>query len=536
MAQKFIALAGLAAIAFLNLAGCATPDFGTRSEVPSMTDSVADGAVPAPLVRASPALVSDLPVLHPPPTQPEAGGSDAPPSQVGHPPTAPVVPSPLTLAEAINMAVLANPDLKSAIARTEYGEGVLAGARAQFLPVLNLNQDYQISNNALRKFSFLLNQGVATPNKLFPLPQVVDNFHNQFHLQQDLYTGGLRLARRDAAEADRDASNCSLAAVLNRMVYQVAEAYYRAFQARALLAVRRDSVSQAESELRAVRSRFGALSAARSDVLKAEVRVAEAREASLTADNAYHLSLAILENVTGVPLRGRHLPDELAPAPWSDHLDRLEATACALSDIDPTQQPDEVEAIVAVALEHRPEIGEVSNSRRAAEHRVRAARSGKYPTVSVVGDYDINTGDFRQGNESYFFGLALSLNLFDGGRTCSNVQQTRALVHEVAARNQRVRLDIELDVRKTYLQLKDARERVTVTASIVTRLEENLRQTESRFRQESATTTELLEATVLLSDARVRSVSAAADVEIARASLRRAAGRLTDFLVGVAPR
>jgi outer membrane protein len=85
-------------------------------------------------------------------------------------------------------------------------------------------------------------------------------------------------------------------------------------------------------------------------------------------------------------------------------------------------------------------------------------------------------------------------------------------------------------VRKTFLQLKDARERLGVTTASVGRLEENLGQTESRYRQQSATGTELLEARVLLSDARVRSISARAEVEIARASLNRAVGRLSNLL------
>jgi outer membrane protein len=434
-----------------------------------------------------------------------------------------VVGAELTLEEAISMTFHANPDLQSAQERTRIAEEVLANARAQFFPILASNAAYQASDNPLRKFSFLLSQGVADPNTLFPLRSNEDLFHGQLHFQQDLYTGGLRLAQTRAAAAERDAAEFSLAAVHNKLVFQVAEAYYRVFQARALVGVRREAVAQVESQLKAVRSRFAANTVVKSDVLKVEVRLAEVREGLSTAVNALELSRAVLENVMGTRLEGRQLPDTLPPAPWCEHVTQAEGAVEAVTEMS------EVEGVVAEAIENRPEMSEAANRIRAAEQKIRAAKSGKYPTVGVVTDYDLNNGS-RETNNSYFVGLAFSLNLFDGGRTRSSVRQAEAQAREIAAHQQRLALDVELDVRRAYLSLKDARERLKLTGTALTSAAENLRLVESRFREQTATTTELLDAQVLLSDVRVRSTSAAADVEIARASLERAVGRLTTLL------
>jgi outer membrane protein TolC len=110
------------------------------------------------------------------------------------------------------------------------------------------------------------------------------------------------------------------------------------------------------------------------------------------------------------------------------------------------------------------------------------------------------------------------------------VRQAEAQVHEVIARNRRLQLDIELDVRRAYLQRKDARERLTVTSLAVRDAAENLRQVESHYASQTATTTEVLAAQVALSDARVQDVQVRADVEIANAELERAIGRLAQFL------
>jgi outer membrane protein TolC len=443
-------------------------------------------------------------------------------------------PAPLTLAEAIELALRASPDLQAAAARTEIAGQTLARARAEFFPVLALSQEFQASNNPLNVFSYELEQGrlgsltpssiplppagagqLPVPPGLINLPTTYDNFHTQLRAEQQLYAGGLRLARTRSAEAERQAAQFGLAAVQNRLVFQVAEAYYRLFQAGELVKVRREAVALVEDQLKAVQARFRAQTAVQADVLQVELRLAEVREALITAVNQAELARALLENVAGASLAGRGLPEELPPAPWSGHAADLE---------------EAVAAAVAEAVAQRPEVGEATSRRQAAEHLVRAAQAGSYPTVGVVSDYDVFTGDFRNGKDSFFVGLAVAIKLCDGGRTRADVRQAQARVRELVLRNQRLRLDIELDVRRAYLQLKDARERLGVTATAVRSAGERLRQVESQYRNEKATVTQLLEAQVGLTEARVRATTAWAEIEVARASLERAVGRLAGLV------
>jgi outer membrane protein TolC len=439
-------------------------------------------------------------------SEPNPGSTAATPEAAG----AEALPPELTLEEAIQLTFTANPDLQAALLRTRIAEEALANARAQFFPFLASNTEYQESNNPLRKFTFLLNQGVASPHGLFPLPSATDLFHTQLGFRQDIYTGGLRTAQLRAADADREASVCSLASVRNLLVFQVAEAYYRVIQARELVEVRRENVAEVESELKVVRSRFAANTVVQSDVLNVEVRLARAREAVSTSISAVELATAILENAMGVQLNHRSLPKQLPLAPWSEEF-------------------EQVEGYLAEAMANRAEVSESANRRLAAEQRVRAAASAKHPTLGLVTDYDVYSGQVR-GLQSYFVGLALSLNLFDGGRTRTSVHQAEAQVREIIARHQRLLLDIELDVRKSLLVLKDARERQKSAASTLASTQANLRDVESRYREQTATTTELLDAQVLLSEDRVRSTNVAADVEIARVGVQRAIGRLSALL------
>jgi outer membrane protein TolC len=411
----------------------------------------------------------------------------------------------------MELAVAANPDLVSASEQLSIADATLARARAEFYPKLGISEQYGVTNNPVAAFSFQLNQAQLSPMQDFNNPGVIDDFHTQLRLQHRVYAGEQRLHEKHAAEAGVSAAAFNLEAVHNQLVFRIAEAYYRLLQARDLIQVRREAVDQVEQHLKIVQSRFRNETAVKSDVLTVEVRLAEVREALISASNQLELSWAVLSNVVGARIDQHQLPAEIPAAPWDDRVDELEAA-------------------VANALGTRPELGAIANRRDAAGEQVLVADAGKRLNVDAVLDYDVYTSDFRRGNDSFFAGLVFQLNLFDGGRTSAEVDRAMARARELEARERRLVLDIELDVRRAFLQLSDAGERLKVATQAIGQAQESLREIEARYRGQTATITQLIDAQVTLSNTRVRRTNNQADVEIARASLERAIGRLTQFI------
>jgi outer membrane protein len=425
------------------------------------------------------------------------------------------VPSPqpavFTLDDAIRLAFAYNPDLQAAQQRIRIADAILLRARSEFYPQLGISEAYGLTNNPVNAFMFLLNQAQFSLGGDLNHPGGVDDFHTQFLLQHGVYTGGRREAETDAAAANRIATGCALATVQSELVFRVAEAYYRAFQARELVMVREQAVSQFQSHVGLVETRLRAGTAVRSDLSTVEVRLAEAQEALITAGNQQTVAWLVIQNVCGALVPQQNLPPRIPAGPWSGDV-------------------DEIEAAVATAMSERPEIAEMSHRMRAACDNIRVAEAGKRPSVQLVGDYDAFTGDFRQGNDSWFLGLVAQINLFDGARTANDIRKAKEQVAELRARQQRLLLDIELDVKRAYLQLDDARQRLAVAARTIDQAGESLRETEVRYRGQAVTITQLIDAQVALSGARVRCVSAMVEVEIARAALEQATGRVRDLL------
>lgn len=422
-------------------------------------------------------------------------------------------PDDLMLSGAIALALAASPDLVSASEQLAIADATLDRARAEFYPKLGVSEQYGVTNNPVAAFSFQLNQAQLSLMQDFNNPRVIDNFQTQVRLQHRVYAGEQRLHEMHAAQAGVSAAVFNLEAVHNQLVFRVAEAYYRLLQARDLVQVRREAVEQVEQHLKIVESRFRNETAVKSDVLTVQVRLAEVREALISGKNQLELAWDVLQNVTGTRIQRRALPTVIPAAPWGEHV-------------------DEAELAIEEALGMRPELAALTNQLQASEEGVEVAVASKRMSVDLIADYDAFTGDFRQGNDSFFAGLVFQLNLFDGGRTAAEVNRATARVREIEARQRRLVLDIELDVRRAYLQLNDAKERLKVTAQAIAQAQESLREIEVRYRGQTATITELVDAQVALSNARVRATNAQSDVEIARASLERAVGRLAGIISG----
>jgi outer membrane protein TolC len=83
---------------------------------------------------------------------------------------------------------------------------------------------------------------------------------------------------------------------------------------------------------------------------------------------------------------------------------------------------------------------------------------------------------------------------------------------------------VVLDVTQAFLGLRQARRRIAAAESAVSQAEENLRVSTDRFQEGVALSRDVLDAEVLLVQARMSRANALADQALAAARLRKAAG------------
>jgi outer membrane protein TolC len=248
---------------------------------------------------------------------------------------------------------------------------------------------------------------------------------------------------------------------------------------------------------------------AKNDVLQAEVRLANAIQAQVTVEN----NAAI------------------AKAQFNILLRRDVNTPFSVVDIlEYKPFPVQFQESLDEAFRQRPEIKVADLNIGQAKEAVKIAQSGYYPAVSLSGDYnrlsdaaDLH-GDLVDDRWT-IQGLA-TFTLFDWGKISSQVGESRVRVSQAQTSKSQLIETITLEVKQDYLNMQQAEKNIGVAQKSVDQAEENLRMNEERYKYQVATTTDVLDAVVLLAQTKVNYYRALSDFNIARAQLDRAMGRM----------
>jgi outer membrane protein len=107
------------------------------------------------------------------------------------------------------------------------------------------------------------------------------------------------------------------------------------------------------------------------------------------------------------------------------------------------------------------------------------------------------------------------------------VDQARFAEERAEAMLKRADSAIDLEVRKAWLDLRAASQRLEVSTAAVAEAEEAHRIVQNRYEAGLTTVTELLRSDTALAEARTRRLAAIYDLRVAAATLEHAAGSLT---------
>jgi outer membrane protein len=113
--------------------------------------------------------------------------------------------------------------------------------------------------------------------------------------------------------------------------------------------------------------------------------------------------------------------------------------------------------LLAKALERNVQIAQTQSQLRNSEFAIKAGRAGWFPALSANAAYAYSgsenpNGAFLTGNESYGpqAGLSLSWNLFDGGRTRTQVQNAKIARETQLLRQEQTQQMVRRDVMNAY--------------------------------------------------------------------------------------
>jgi outer membrane protein TolC len=328
-------------------------------------------------------------------------------------------------------------------------------------------------------------------------------------INQPLFTGGSTLANYRLEKLGVDISKADVETVRRDIVLLVREGYFNILRAEKFLDVARQQVKQFSAQLDVNKAFFEVGIVPKNDVLQAEVRLANARQTLVRAENDVTLAKASFNSLLRMEIdHPLQIVDILAHSPFSLRF----------------------EESVKEALDRRPEIKAANLSIQQAKEAVKIAKSGWFPTISLSGSYSRFSeepsllGDLR--SERWTVQGLATFTIGDWGKTAYRVGESKVRVTQ--AEDSKVQLveGIILEVKNDYQAMLVAEKNIEVSEKAIEQAEENLRMNEERYKHQVATATDVLDAVTLLAQARVNYYGALSDFNIAKARLERTMGRM----------
>jgi outer membrane protein TolC len=326
---------------------------------------------------------------------------------------------------------------------------------------------------------------------------------------QPLFTGGANLANYRLEKMGVELSKTDVEIFKRDIVLQVREGYYAILRAEKFQDVAEQAVKNFEAQLEVSKAFFDVGLIPKNDLLQSEVRLANGRQALVTAES----NLALTKSSFNILLRR----DVNTPFQIVDILEYKPSSY-------------RFEESLEEALRQRPEIKGAELLVSQAKEAVKIARSEYFPTISLAGSYlrlDEQPGlqsDIR--SERWSVQALASMILWNWGNTAHKIGESKVKVTQAEDGKGQLVEGIILEVKQNYLNVLQAEKNVGVSEKSIEQAEENLRLNEERYKYQVATATDVLDAVVLLAQAKVNYYGALADFNVAKARLERSMGRM----------
>jgi len=410
--------------------------------------------------------------------------------------------SPLTLEQAIQIAIDNNYSLQATSKRQTLAKEKVSEAKSAFYPNLRIESSV-IKLNEPPSMELPSMGQLPRMGKIILGDDVI--YDAKAIVAQPLWTGGKLSSSYKLAQANAQSAEYEYERVKNELILSVQGAYFGILKALKFAQIARDAVKQIEAHLQIVKNFYSAGAVAKVDVLRAEVQLANAKQNLIKAENGLSLAKAGFNQ-----LLARNLNTEF------EVVDILELTPSKVN----------LDDCLKKAVNSRPELKQMKANIEMLKQRLTIAKADNYPSVALFGNYDYQKGKTPEikWDESWMAGIMVNWTLWDWKARKSRINQAEAELEAVSAQELLLRDGIMLEVKQAVLNLNEAEKNIDVSQDAIGQAEENLRITREMYKEGAATTTDVLDAQTLLTQAKTNYYQALYDYHLALAKLEKAIG------------
>ena len=453
-----------------------------------------------------------------------------------------------TVDQAILTALQRNPALLNAEQEIKRTKGVIIQVRAQALPHITANGNYEWVDPHLqgaRIFGTTSGTG-TTPGgttgaaSLFesppsqvkdiqtplaapaatPIPNIEasDVSYAISVLGRQLIFNGTTFPQIRGTFFQRDSAYFAFRNTLDQLIATVKTQFYQIVVNRELIKVNEESVHLLETQLKDQQNRFEAGTVPRFNVLQAEVALYNQLPLLITAQNNYRISKITLAKTLGLdfqPRRGESPPLEVVGE--MPYLPRTIALADAIE----------------MGKERRPFLKQARANVLNQLQQVRAAAGQWLPTITATGGGEWvsspTNSSWHDISKGWLAEVQGSLPIWDSGEIAGQVIQQRALLSEAKFTYDDDVRQVELEIQQAYSNLQQNRELIQSQEKNVELAEEALRLAKARLDAGAGVQLDVLNAQVQLLTAQSTRLQALFGYNSSLAEFDRATGAQSTY-------
>ncbi len=430
-------------------------------------------------------------------------------AQVGNQPAASV---PLTLAQAIDLALKQNRSLQLAHLAVTDSEHKKEIARSAYFPrVKNESSFLHITELA----------GVEIPAGAFGVPTATGAIPAKSLFigqgSETAYTSGTGLAQpltqmfkihesNRAATADINAAKILVNQAENEIALKVRQLYYGLLVGQLRLKAATTEVTASELKVQESADAVAQGRALEVAALESRAALLEARQATLTQKLQIHDLALALDDLLGLPLSSQpQLDEDTSAAP----LDLPSREEC-----------------LHIAQDRSPEIRSAQQAVIKAKAGLAAAKDAYIPDVTGLARYSYQSGVPLLVHNFGTFGFSLSYDVFDGGRRNAEIKDSRTLLSEAELSLAKIKDELTVQVETAYDKVEQFKSMVGVAEETLGVREEAARLADRQFELNTVLASAREETHAKAASAKAAFLEATLGLSMAQAELKRTIGQI----------
>jgi outer membrane protein TolC len=414
----------------------------------------------------------------------------------------------LSLNQAIELGLQNSKQLAIANGKVAVMKSRVAQIKNMLIPSVNASVNYTRISDNVEPFKV---QFSPTAQPVSLNPQILDQSYNRLGVQAGLFTGFRAINTLKSTQYLEQAAQLDAEKDKADIRLNVINAYYNYFKLIASKQILEENLQRFDHRLTDTKLFLNQGIALQNDVLKLELHKTNLQQNIADVQGAIDIATFNLALMLG-----------LATDTKINLNESLRTSSRTIAQTD---------ELIIEALQNRYEIKANQYRQQASKKAIEISKSYYYPVINAGANYDYNLPNqrvFPQENAfkgTWFAGITASYNLVNLYSAKDLVREQKVNYQQTMCLNAMSEDAVKMDVNANASAYHTALQKITLANKSIDQATENQRIMQTRYTNQIATLTDLLEADALFSQAQLNLINANADAEIAYAKLQKSIGK-----------